>query len=159
MTDRIRPRIVTAAAAAVVATVVLSACAADEPSRDEVPPGELEAVAIGTNLDVGEIKIRSLLVVATGRGEPGRLLGNVFNPTDAVVEVEIADDDDSVEVVVPPLDVVAFDEEETVLDSVAEIPGSFVPITVTAEGVEVEDRIPVVDGSLDWYQPYVPSGS
>lgn len=158
MTDRIRSRIVTAAAAVVV-SAALTACAADEPSRVEVPPSELEAVAVGTNLDVGEIKIRSLLVVATDEGEPGRLLGNVFNPTDAAVEVMIADEDDSVEIVVPPRDVVAFDEEETVLDSVAEIPGSFVQVTVTAQGVEVEDRIPVVDGSLDWYEPYVPGGS
>lgn len=158
MTDCIRRRIVTAAAA-VVAVAALTACAAGEPSRDEVPPGELEAVAIGTNIDVGEIKIRSLILVATDEGEPGRLLGSVFNPTDAAVDVVIADDDDSVEVVVPPLDVVAFDEQETVLDSVAEIPGSFVQVTVTAQGVEVEDRIPVVDGSLDWYEPYVPGGS
>jgi hypothetical protein len=159
VTDRIRPRIVRSAAVATIAIAGLTACSAEEPRSVDVPPGELEAVAIGTNLDVGEIKIRSLLVVATDEGEPGRLLGNIFNPTDAAVGVVIADEDDSVEVVVPPLDVVAFDEEETVLDSVAEIPGSFVPITVTAEGVEVEDRIPVVDGSLDWYQPYVPGGS
>ncbi|MFD4421848.1 hypothetical protein ACFWN7_10125 [Agromyces sp. NPDC058484] len=124
-----------------------------------VPFDDREAVAVGTNMDVGEIKIRSLLLVTTGEGQPGRFLGSIFNPTDAAVEVTIADDDDSVTVTVPARDVLGFDEEETVIDSVAEIPGSYTPVTVTAEGVEVEDRIPVVDGSLDWYQPYVPGGS
>lgn len=155
MVNRIHARL-GAAVVAITIAAGLGGCSFVTPQPESY--GDREAVAVGTNLSVGEIKIRSLLLVTTGEGEPGRFLGSLFNTTDAAVDVTIADDDDSVTVTVPPRDVLGFDEEKTVIDSVAEIPGSYTPVTVSAGEDEVTDRIPVVNGNLDWYLPYVPDG-
>ncbi|MGR0221811.1 hypothetical protein [Agromyces sp. ZXT2-6] len=144
-----------ACAAAVLAAMAgCAVVAGDEP----LPPEELEAIALGANAEVSDVAARSIVLVAADRGEPGRLLGTLFNRGDAPVEVELSDDDDTVVVEVPAGDLVALEEQEFLLDTVEQIPGSYVEVDIGVGGEVVEMQVPVRDGSLEAYAPYLPEG-
>lgn len=142
------------ASAAIATMAGCAAIAGDEP----LPPEELEAIALGANAEVSDVAARSIVLVAADRGEPGRLLGTLFNRGDAPVEVELSDDDDTVVVEVPANDLVALEEQEFLMQSVEQIPGSYVEIRLAVDGEEAVLQVPVRDGSLEAYAPYLPEG-
>jgi|GEM_PF-2145449 len=144
------------AGAAVLTAAGLAGCdllTGDEP----LPPEELEGIAIGANAELAGVDVRSIVLIATDEGEPGRMLGTLVNGAEEAVEVTFSDEDDSVSVTVPAGDLLKFEEQETVLDSVDQRPGSYVPITVSAGGEEVEIPVPVFDGDLEFYSTFVPT--
>lgn len=146
--------LVLGASALLVTTAGCSAIAGDEP----LPPEELEAIALGANAEVSDVAARSIVLVAADRGEPGRLLGTLFNGGDAPVEVELSDEDDAVVVEVPAGGLVALEEQEFLLGTVEQIPGSYVELGMDVDGEAVEMQVPVRDGSLEAYAPYLPEG-
>lgn len=119
-------------------------------------PQGTAATAIGVDADVGPMQVRSLLIVSSGEGKPGRLLGMLFNTSDRPTEVTIADEDDGVTVTVDGGGQYGFDTNPAVLPTVSEIPGSRVPITVTVASESEELLTPVLDGTLEPYRPYLP---
>ncbi|WP_400999939.1 hypothetical protein [Agromyces sp. GXQ0307] len=144
------------AAAVMFPAAGLAGCnvlAGDEP----LPPEELEGIAIGANAELSGIDVRSIVLISRDAGEPGRMLGTLFNRTDSPVEVTFSDEDDSVTVVAPVGELVKFEEQETVIGSVEQRPGSYVTIRVSAEGEDVSMDVPVFDGDLEFYAPFVPS--
>ena len=144
-----------AALLAAAAVASMSACAiisGDEP----LPPEELEAIALGANGEIADVAARSIVIVAADEGEPGRLLGTIFNRGDDAVEVELSDADDSVVVEVPGGDLVALEEQAFLIRTVEQIPGSYVEIALTVDGEAIELQVPVRDGSLEAYAPYLP---
>jgi hypothetical protein len=142
------------AAAAIASMSGCAMIAGDEP----LPPEELEAIALGANGEVADVAARSIVIVASDRGEPGRLLGTIVNRGDDAVQVELSDADDSVVVEVPAGDLVALEEQEFLLETVEQIPGSYVEIGFAADGEDTDLQVPVRDGSLEAYAPYLPEG-
>lgn len=122
----------------------------------ETGPEGSAATAVGVDADVGPMQVRSLLIVSSDEGKPGRLLGMLFNTSDKPTEVTIADEDDRVTITVDGGGEYGFDTNPAVLSTVSEIPGSRVPITVTVASESEELLAPVLDGTLDPYRPYLP---
>jgi hypothetical protein len=151
-----RVRVMASTFAAVGLVFALGGCSLAP--TEEIPPEEKESIAIGANTSVGALEARSLLLVSTEEGAPGRVLGTIFNSTDEDIEVTIADDDDEVAVTVPARGLVALEEDSVLIESVSERPGSFVPLTLTAESADTEILVPVRDGSLEQFEPFVPAG-
>jgi hypothetical protein len=135
---------------AAVSVLFLAACSG-------APEEDTYAIANGTNADIGGIEIRSLLIVSTNESEPGRLLGTLFNHSQETVEISIADADDNVAVSVEGETHYGFDTNPALLSSIEDIPGSLVTLAVSANGDEKELQVPVLDGTLEAYRPYLPT--
>ena len=123
------------------------------------PEEDWNAIANGTDADVGAVEVRSLLIVSSAENRPGRLLGTLFNTTEKPVEVTLSDDDDSVTVQLEAQADYGFDTNPAVFSSIADIPGSRVPVTVTVESSSEKLSTPVLDGTLQAYRPYLPTAT
>jgi hypothetical protein len=143
-------RFIQSMAVVLVMVLTLSACY-------EADTEETAAVANGVDANVGPVQVRSLLIVSSGESEPGRLLGTLSNTSDTPEQVTLADGNDEVAVTVPDGQDYGFDTRPAQFSTVAEIPGSRVPVTVSAGSESVELLVPVFDGTLEPYRPYVPS--
>lgn len=117
---------------------------------------DLDAIANGEDGQVGVVQLRSMLLVAAGEGEPGRLLGTLVNESSAPVEVMISDPDDQVTVTVPADGQYPLDTNEQILDSVEDRPGALTAISLATPAGSTELKVPVLDGTLDPYKPYLP---
>lgn len=115
-----------------------------------------KAVANGVNGDAVPIEIRSMLIVSTEAGQPGRLPGTLLNDSEDDVDVVISDSDDTISVSVPAKGSHPFDTQPATLDTVADIPGSLVSVSVEAGTDQADLEVPVMDGSLKEYRPYLP---
>lgn len=137
---------------AAVSVLFLAACSG-------APEEDTYAIANGVNAEVGGIEIRSLLIVSAAESKPGRLLGTLFNRSQELVEVSIADADDELTVSVEGETSHEFDTNPAILDSIEDIPGSRVTVTISAGPDQEELQVPVLDGTLEAYRPYLPSTS
>lgn len=137
------------AASALVMALGLAGCS--EPAEEE-----LDAIAVGENGSVGSVKLLSVLLVSENEGEPGRLLGTLDNETDEPLEVTLSDEDDSVTVTVGADDQYPFNSNEALFSTAGDAPGANTTITVEADGETTELTIPVLDGTLERYRPYLP---
>jgi hypothetical protein len=136
------------------AALFLGGCGGES---QDIPPEEKEAIAVGVNADVGEVEVLSLMLVSSGESEPGRLLGTVSNKAGSPVDVTFSDTDDALTVTVEPGAEYGFDTNPAVFDTVSGIPGDLVPVTVESGADSQELKVPVVDGTLEQYRPYLPS--
>ena len=132
-----------------VGALTLTSCS---PAENE----EYDQAAIGENGEVGDVDLLNFLLVAGSEGEPGRFLGTVENESDQAVEVMLSDTDDEVTISVPAGDQFAFDTNETVFSTVGDIPGGDTMVSVTVGDESTDLTVPVVDGTLEQYQPYLP---
>ncbi|TLM84707.1 hypothetical protein [Pseudarthrobacter sp. NamE5] len=139
----------TKALAAAVSVLFLAACSG-------APEEDTYAIANGVNADIGDVEVRSLLIVSAAESEPGRLLGTLFNKSPEAVEVSIADADDKLAVTVEGGASHGFDTNPAVLNSVEDIPGSRVTVDISVGPEKEELQVPVLDGTLDAYRPYLP---
>lgn len=115
-----------------------------------------DAIAVGEDGSVGSVELLSVLLVSTDEGDRARLLGTLDNKTDEPLEVTISDDDDRVVVTVPANEQYPFDSNETIFETAGDAPGANTTVTVEADGETMELVVPVVDGTLEQYQPYLP---
>lgn len=115
-----------------------------------------DAVAVGEDAVVGSVELRSFLLVASEEGGPGRLLGTLNNESNEAVEVTISDTDDEVTVTVPAESQFPFDTNETVFQTVGDAPGALTTITAATAEETTDLSIPVMDGTLEQYEPYLP---
>ncbi|WP_146067463.1 DUF1573 domain-containing protein [Arthrobacter sp. SX1312] len=136
------------AALTVIAVLAVTGCSTPEETRD--------AIATGEDGQVGVVKLRSMLVVSAEEGMPGRLLGTLDNESSAAIEVTVSDADDQVEVTVPANGQYPLDTNEEILSTVEEPPGALTEITLTTPSDSVTLDVPVLDGTLDQYEPYLP---
>lgn len=137
---------------ALTAVVGLSACSS--PAEET-----MAAIATGVDAEIGAIEVRSLLLVASAEGEPARFLGTLVNSGDEAADVVLMDDDDTVTVPVPAGGQATFDTSETIIATADDRPGSRVPVTVQVTGEGEELSVPIVDGTLEQYEPYVPDAA
>jgi hypothetical protein len=142
--------ITTAGAGSLMAAtlLLLTGCATGEDNWN--------STAVGDDKSVGEVDLRSVLLVTHAEGEAARILGTLENHGDRAVEVRIGDDDETTVLTVPAQGSVPLDTVETLLRTAGDAPGARTPLTAATDAGDVDLLVPVVDGTLDPYQPYLP---
>ncbi len=115
-----------------------------------------DAIAVGEDGKVGSVELLSVLLVSAGEGEPARLLGTLMNETDQPLEITLSDKDDNVIVTVAGNGQYPFDTNEAIFETAGDAPGANTTITVEADGETTDLVVPVVDGTLERYRPYLP---
>jgi hypothetical protein len=135
--------------------VSLTACV----GATDIPPGEKEAINLGTNAEVGSVSVDNLLLVTRGEARSARLIGVLTNRSGAPVEVELSDQDDTVTVTLDGGQQYAFQEHPTFFATADDIPGALATVTIGADEDVQSVTIPIRDGSLDWLEPYLPENS
>ncbi|WP_139122982.1 hypothetical protein [Cellulosimicrobium cellulans] len=139
----------------VAGVAVTAACSPIETTRPYSPSD-------GQRVDLtDDLRAVNLLMVSAGEGEPGTLLGAFANDSAEDVEFEIAPEGGAaLTVPVPAGEAVylgAEDGFDAQLGRVEVPPGAVLPMVVgVSTGVEKDVPVPVVDGTLEEYAPYVP---
>lgn len=114
--------------------------------------------------NVGPLELRNILIITSDEGEPGTILGTVFNTADSPVQLTIDGENESSQVTIEGDGKYVFEDEvadDGTLQGISEIPGSLVDIGFTVDGETVETtelRVPVLDGTLEAYREFVPGG-
>lgn len=144
--------------AAAVAALALAGCSATNPITTAVPYNVVDGVQ-ETLTDT--VAVQNLLVVSSGEGEPGVMVGAVANEGREDVEVTLEiDGGGSVTVDVPARGTVLLggdDGEEVEIDSVGVAPGALLTVTAsTPGGGDVPIQVPVFDDALPEYAEIVP---
>lgn len=114
------------------------------------------STAVGDDKSIGELNLRSVLLVTDKEGAPARLLGTFENDGDQAVDVRIGDEDESTTVTVPAQGSVGLDTLTTILQTAGDAPGARTRLTAATDTGDVDLLVPVVDGTLDPYKPYLP---
>ena len=144
-------------AAAVAALLSATGCSATSP----VATAEVDyAPADGIVVELGEIDLTNMLVVATGAEEPGRLLGSMANDTERPVTVTVDNGFASAEILVPAFETVRLtDVDPVILDPAGASPGLMVETEFSVAGESLVDQVPVLDHSFPRYAEFVPGGA
>ncbi|GAA3710948.1 hypothetical protein GCM10022377_25570 [Zhihengliuella alba] len=118
------------------------------------------AASDGVNFTAGDAEVRNLMLVTTGPEAEARVLGNVVNESDQSAELELGINGSSVTIDVPAGTTVMLSEDghKTTVPSAGELPGSMVPVDVTAGSESTEELVPVIDGTLEEYRQFLPEG-
>ena len=114
------------------------------------------STAVGDDKSIGRVDLRSVLLVTSAQGEPARLLGTLENNADEPVDLTIKDADEEIILTIPAQGSIPLDTTKTLLSTAGDAPGARTTLTATTSEGDVELVVPVVDGTLDPYQPYLP---
>lgn len=114
----------------------------------------------GMRADVGDAELRNLLLVSKAPSSAGRFLGSVFNDSPEPLEVVITVEGTATRLTVPAGGRLELGdpENEHVIPDTGSFPGGLAEATIAAGDVRQDDQIPVLDGTLEEYRPYVPGG-
>ncbi|WP_028280416.1 hypothetical protein [Arthrobacter sp. H5] len=146
-----------AAGAAVFAILGATGCAAVNPQATTIQ----YAASDGIVDSVGPVLLRNVLIITSDEGEPGTLLGTLFNESDSAVQVTIDGENESSQITIPAEGKYVFEDEvddDGTLQGVSEIPGALVDLDFTVNSESATIRVPVLDGTLEAYREYVPGG-
>ncbi len=146
-------------AAGIAATALLAAtgCSAVSPQATtmEYSAGD------GIVEDLGPLELRNILLISPSEGKPGTLLGTVFNTSSSDVQLIIEGATESATITVPGNGKFVFEDKDTengTLDQISERPGALVDLPFTVNSETKELKIPVLDGTFERYQEFVPGG-
>lgn len=119
------------------------------------------AASDGIVANVGPIMLRNLMLVANDGESQARVLGTAINTSDSPVQLKLTGPGSTASVTVPADGQINFeqDENETVVERPGADPGALVTVDVQVNSDSTEVAIPVLDGSLSEYQPFVPGGA
>jgi hypothetical protein len=114
----------------------------------------------GIEAQVGDAELLNLLLVSKAPSSAGRFLGSVFNDSPDPLEVVITIEGASTRVTVPAGGRLELGEpaNEHVIPDTGSFPGGLAEATIQAGEVSLDEQIPVLDGTLEAYRPYVPGG-
>ncbi|WP_307282016.1 hypothetical protein [Arthrobacter sp. W4I7] len=118
----------------------------------------------GIRADLGPLQLRNILIVSSGKDEPGRVIGAVYNSSSKDVTLKLNGAEGSqTEVPVKANSYTLLNEssDEAILSTSGGAPGSLVDVKVTEDGTNVSNtvKVPVVDATLPEYKEYLPAGS
>ncbi|MBW4095236.1 MAG: hypothetical protein HIU81_07585 [Acidobacteria bacterium] len=120
----------------------------------------------GVRTDVGNIEVRNLIVVSNGKGQPGRVIGALFNTSGQDIRVTISGDNGSQTEINVPANAPVYLNQETdsaILSTVKGAPGTVEDLTISQNGTKTPDstklQVPVMDASLKEYKQYIPTPS
>lgn len=121
----------------------------------------IQNVTDGINAEVGQTKLNNMLVVSREKGDSGRLLGQLSNSGANDITVTFSTSDGSrTETKVPANSSVNLTKETSTLSSVSVAPGGLLAVKIsTSEGKDLELKLPVLNGTLAEYRPYLPTES
>ena len=118
------------------------------------------APADGVVVELGELDITNLLVVAESAQSPGRLLGSLSNNGDQPVTVDLDTGSDTATIDVPAAGSVLLEEAEPVLlDPAGAEPGLMLETRISAAGETATESVPVLDHTFPRYAEFVPGGA
>lgn len=143
-----------AVAGAAVGALLLGACA---PITTQLP----YAPSDGSRVDFEDLDVRglNLLLISPAEGAEGNVLGALANNTTEDVEFVLTVSGAAPLTFTVPAAETAYlgtDDEETLVDNVATIPGGMLEATLAVDGSSEEFFIPVFDATLPEYAEYVP---
>ncbi|MDP5226689.1 MULTISPECIES: hypothetical protein [Arthrobacter] len=150
-------RALAAAAMGVGLLAATTACSATSPQQTT----HQYAASDGVNAQFADLKIRNAMVVSDGEKNPGRLLGTIFNgsASDVVVTVNGAEGSQT-QVRVKANNEVSLDAgDPAVLSTTGAKPGALVDLKFSGEGQNLTVQVPVLDGTIKEYRPFLPTPS
>lgn len=154
-----RGKVAVAAAALSAGLVGLTGCGYINPQQTT----QQYAASDGIHAEVGPVQLRNMLIVASDENQPGRVIGAIYNSSSNDIKVTLSGTEGAqAEVVVGKNSYTLLNEsaDPVTLSTAGGKPGSLVDITVTEDGTNMNQRIkvPVLDGTLPEYAPYLPGG-
>lgn len=109
--------------------------------------------------NVGDAKVRNLMLVTDAEHNEARFIGSIVNGTDTSVSLSIdVASTDIVEFTVGANGALKLEDEEFSVSGLGIGPGEHAPATMVSGGESIETTIPVVDGTLEEYRDFVPGG-
>ncbi|MGJ9404428.1 hypothetical protein [Arthrobacter sp. KK5.5] len=147
-----------AVAAAALATMALGAtgCAAINPQATTMQ----YAPSDGFSVDIAGIQGRNMMLVANSADEEARLIGSLINSTDAplTITLEVAENTVSIDVPADSTKKLEDDANKTIVPNSGAEPGALTSVRMAVSGASTQQSIPVVNGALAEYRPYLPGG-
>ncbi|GMA24661.1 hypothetical protein GCM10025864_24200 [Luteimicrobium album] len=141
---------------ALASAAALSACSPTQTNKPYQPSDGIDVV-------VGDVKGINLLVLSSGKGDPGRLLGSFYNAGSDAATVTVAPEGaSSATVSVDPSSTTQLGAEgpdDVVFDTTGAAPGAVLPVKVTVGDATETVSVPVLDGTLPEYATLVPTAS
>lgn len=122
----------------------------------------------GIGVTLGDVELRNAIVVAESADSPGRLIGTIVNQGSSAATLHVRAEhagttivDDAVSV--PAGGVVELgsgpSRDDVLLDPAGAAPGALLDVDFTAGGQERTAQVPVLDGTLEEYAPYLPTAT
>lgn len=147
---------------AVAGTAVLAILGATGCSATSLQATTIQyAASDGIVERVGPVLLRNILIITSEEGEPGTLLGTMFNESDSSVQVTIEGENETSQITIEANGKYVFEDEvddDGTLQGISEIPGSLVDLEFSVNSENATFRVPVLDGTLEEYREYVPGG-
>lgn len=118
------------------------------------------AASDGIVANVGDVKVRNLMLVANDANSPARFLGSIVNDTDKAQTLTVTLDSGNTTFEIKPQSSLKLEDSanEKTVAKAGKIPGEQVNATLEADGKSSNVAIPVVDGALAEYRQYIPGG-
>lgn len=114
----------------------------------------------GVSANVGDIRVRNIMVVTNDAESEGRLLGTVLNGADREATVTVDTGKATARIEVPANSEVHLEDDETLVDPAGVLPGKMLEGTkISVGGQSTTTDVPVLNGALDEYRQYIPGGS
>lgn len=120
-------------------------------------------VSDGVQLNMGQLKLRNVLIISEAAGAPGRVIGAFYNQADSDITLTFSGAQGAqTEITVKPGVPLILDDQadKAILSTVAERPGSVEPLELRQSGAGTETatlQVPVLDGTLSEYKSLVPT--
>lgn len=152
-----RVQLAVAAGSAVLAVLGATGCSATSLQATTIQYSPSDGIVD----QVGPVLLRNILIITSDEGEPGNLLGTMFNESDSPVQVTIEGENESSEITIEGNGKYVFEDEvddDGTLQGISEIPGALVDLDFTVNSESATFRVPVLDGTLEEYREYVPGG-
>ncbi len=115
----------------------------------------------GVQVDLPELKARNVLFVSDGEGN-SVLIGSFLNTTDGTLVAQIETMDSQGKVVLTDITIPAqgkfdlgYNGTEGKRLFLTELPGSMHPVFIRAGGDPTEILVPILDGTLEEYRPFI----
>lgn len=116
---------------------------------------------LGEN-DQQDFQLRNILVVASDESSQGRVLGTILNQTDQDATVTLTFPQETLNIKVAAGQEVRLEEEELLLKKAGANPGLLlkeVKVSASTSNATASMDVPVLDGTLEEYAPYLPEGA
>lgn len=109
------------------------------------------------------VQFRNIMVISSAEGEPGRVLGTILNQSEKDATISLGFPGETLTVKIPAGKEVRLEDDsnELLLKSTEAGPGLTLKTTVSSDVTpdSSEFLVPVLDGTLDEYAPYLPNAA
>ena len=160
LTRRTRPhRLVATAAVGIAVALGATGCSMMAPQATTIEYSASDGVNVPES---GPLKVRNALIVANEDGTAGNLLAAIANGTDSAQTLTVGINGRTATVQVPARSVASLgiDADPLLIDGLGARPGASVDVAFqSGDGEGVEIAVPVLDGALPQYAPFVPEAA